>query len=281
MWPYTFGRGFRLLGFPVDLLYRLGVTETMVLGEEHLRGLSSAPVQFAGTHHSFPDLPLVRHALAKAGGAHNRRRLVTAIAGENFNSGGPKLGAGMGLYPWYGMLALGLYPLRQHRERQASLRGLARVIPAGNDILLFPQGTHATPEQELADDRSVRFRPGVYYLASTFSVKVVPFGLAGTEKVMPYNPSEFRGPLLAGIPLVIHRGPLAIAFGAPMTCAEGETADVFDSRLQRTCYALTRQAESALAAAIGQSSSPTPTDRSTTRLETPETTRWSVAPPGR
>jgi long-chain acyl-CoA synthetase len=246
LWPYTWGRALRILGAPIDLLYRLGVTRTVVLGSEHLADLP-ARVIFAGNHHSFPDLPLIRHALSTHGRAHSARRLVTAIAAENFNSGGPQLGGGLGLYPWYGIVALGLYPLRQRTERQASLRGLARVMAAGNDVLIFPQGIHATPEQERADDPAVRFRPGVYHLANAFGVPVVPFGLAGTERIMPYKPSDFHGRLVAGIPLSIHRGPLAVAFGEPLVCQTGETAEAFDSRLQQRCYALARQAEQALA----------------------------------
>jgi hypothetical protein len=71
-------------------------------------------------------------------------------------------------------------------------------------------------------------------------------GLAGTEQVMPYKPSEFRGRLLAGVPVSITRGPLAIAFGPALTCDSGETPESFTLRLQAQCFALTRRAEDAL-----------------------------------
>jgi 1-acyl-sn-glycerol-3-phosphate acyltransferase len=192
-------------------------------------------------------LPLVRYALSRSGGEHTARRLVTAIAAEGFNSGGPQLGGGLGLYPWYGILALGLYPLRQHADTEVRLRGLARVAVAGNDILIFPQGIHVRPEDERAQNPVADFRPGVAHLASALGFAVVPMGLAGTESVMPYNPSEFRGRLLAGVPVSITRGPLAIAFGPALTWDPHESPEGFTLRLQEQCYALTRRAEAALA----------------------------------
>jgi long-chain acyl-CoA synthetase len=245
MWPYTWGRAFRVLSFPVDLLYRFGVTRTVTLGREHLADLPPQVI-FASTHHSFPDMPLVHYALARSGGEHTPRRLVTAIAAGGFNSGGPQLGGGLGLYPWWGILALGLYPLRQDADTEASLRGLARVAAAGNDILIFPQGIHVPPADERAENPAARFRPGVAHLASDLGVPVVPIGVAGTEKVMPYKPSEFRGRLVAGVPVSITRGPLAIAFGPALSFEPSESLELFTLRLQKQCYALTRRAEEAL-----------------------------------
>lgn len=246
LWPYTWGRRFRFLAAPIDLLYRIAVTRTIVLGKEHLAHLPERVI-FAGTHHSFPDMPLVRFSVARFAGRRMARRLVIATAAGGFNSGGPRLGRGLGLYPWYGIVALGLYPLRQERQQDVSLRGLVRVAELGrNSILIFPQGTHATPEQERTDDPTVRFHPGVAYLASALSAPVIPFGLAGTEVVMPHSPQQFRGRLIAGIPVSIRRAPLAIAFGAPLTLADGEDAGAFVARLQTICYGLTRDAEQSL-----------------------------------
>jgi 1-acyl-sn-glycerol-3-phosphate acyltransferase len=148
--------------------------------------------------------------------------------------------------PWYGIHALGLYPLRQHADTEGSLRGLARLAVAGNDILIFPQGIHVWPEDERAQDPVAGFRPGVAHLASALGIPVVPIGLAGTERVMPYNPSEFRGRLLAGGPVSITRGPLAIALRPAVTCESDGTPEAFITRLQERCYALTRRAEEAL-----------------------------------
>jgi 1-acyl-sn-glycerol-3-phosphate acyltransferase len=237
LWPYTWGRRFRFLGFPIDLLYRFAVTRTVVLGEEHLTGLPTRLI-VAGTHHGFADLPLIRRGL-RAGGTRLAERLVVATGAEGVDR--------EGLYALYGILAFGLYPLRRLSERDDSLRDLVRLMEAGSALLIFPQGTHARPEQERADDPSVRFRTGVSHLAAQLDAAVLPFGLAGTERIVPPFVEGFRGRLIAGIPVSITRGPLAIAFGATVRREPGETPRAFAGRLQDASYALTRQAERALA----------------------------------
>jgi long-chain acyl-CoA synthetase len=237
LWPYTWGRAFRFLGAPFDLLYRLSVTRTVVLGREHLVDLP-APVIFAGTHHSFADVPLVRRGLEKSAARGLAQRLVVATYAGGF--------AAAGLLARYGSLAFGLYPLRQYGEQDASLRGLARLAQAGNALLIFPQGIHAEPERERAGDPSARFRPGVAHLAAALDAAVVPFGLAGTEQRMPPRLEEFDGPVIGGIPVAISRGPLAIAFGAPLRRGRDETPQAFAARLQAVSFALTREAEQAL-----------------------------------
>jgi long-chain acyl-CoA synthetase len=243
-WPYGWGRIFRFLALPLDLLYRYGATRTIVLGPEHLERLP-ARVIFAGTHHSFPDMPLVRQALLKSPARALAGRLVIAVAATNLYRGKPRLYAGMGPSSWYGVLALGLYPLRQSGD-DASLRGLARLAGQGSPVLIFPQGTHSRPEEERAGDPAARFRAGVGHLAAALDAAVVPFGLAGTEAMIPAFADQFKGRLIAGVPVAIRRGPVAIAFGPPLTLQPDELPQEFAGRLQQVSFALTRQAEQAL-----------------------------------
>jgi long-chain acyl-CoA synthetase len=243
-WPYTWGRVFRALALPVDLLYRFGVTETVVLGGEHLAHLPPRVI-LAGTHHGFADMPLVRHALGRTPARGLARRLVVATAG-----------GGVGwhsLTARYAVLAFGLHPLEQERAQDVSLRKLVRLARAGNAILIFPQGTHARVAQERAEDPAVRFRAGVAHLAAALEAVVVPFGVAGTEVVMPAFVDGFRGPVVAGVPLRITRTKLAIVFGAPLRLEPGEEPHAFAARLQQAAYALTRRAEQARARALGGS----------------------------
>jgi 1-acyl-sn-glycerol-3-phosphate acyltransferase len=146
----------------------------------------------------------------------------------------------------YAILAFGLYPLEREHERDASLRRLVRFAQKGNTILIFPQGTHARPGQERAKDSSVRFRPGVAHLAAALHCPVVPFGVAGTEQLMPAYLEEFHGRVIAGVPVAFTRGPLAIAFGPPLQPGPEEEPAGFAARLEEVCYALTRQAEDAI-----------------------------------
>jgi 1-acyl-sn-glycerol-3-phosphate acyltransferase/acyl carrier protein len=237
LWPYGWGRVFRALGLPFDFIYRYGVTKTIVLGGEHLDELGPRII-LAGTHHSFADIHLVQHGLAATRASTLRRRLVIVASAANLANIGPAA--------WIGVLTFGTYPLNQTGERDASLRGLARLMQGGNAVLIFPQGTHSDPPLEQIDDPTVRFRPGVAYLADALDAEVIPFGIAGTERLMPAHLEHYHGPVIAGIPVSITRGPLAIAFGPPVRVLDGEPPRDFATRLQGVCYALTRQAEAAL-----------------------------------
>jgi len=238
LWPYTWGRAFRWLGSPFDLLYRCSATQTIVLGREHLADLPPHVI-FAGTHHSFADVPLIRHGLLKTPARRFFNRLVIAAYAGGF--------ASAGLYAKYSQLAFGIYPLRQYAGRDASLRGLAKLAAAGNAVLIFPQGAHTEPELEQADALEARFRPGVGLLAQALDAAVVPFGLAGTEIMMPAHLEKYHGPTIANIPVSIKRGPLAIAFGPPLRPDPNEDPHAFAARLQDASFALARQAEQALA----------------------------------
>lgn len=233
-WPYTWGRIFRGLSLPFDLLYRVSVPETIVLGAGHLAHLPRRTI-FAGTHHSFADLPLIRAGLAKTPAKHLVSRLIVAISSSEFAKAGPLAN--------YGRLAFGLYPLRQYGEQDVSMRRLARLARAGNTVLIFPQGQHAKPERERLGDPSVNFRTGVAHLAEALEAAVVPFGIAGTDIVMPPEREDFHGRIIAGVPVSITRAPLAIAFGEPLTLEPGESLQDFTARLQQASFALTRRAE--------------------------------------
>jgi 1-acyl-sn-glycerol-3-phosphate acyltransferase len=240
LWPYTWGRAFRRLSLPLDLLYQACVTRTVVLGGEQLTDLPPRLI-LAGTHHSFADLPLVRQGLARTPGRRLVRRLAIATGAEIFGQAGP--------LAQFGVLAFGLYPLQQYGGRAGSLRRLAQLAEAGNAVLIFPQGHHIRPADEQAGDSEAAFRPGVAHLAVALDAAVIPFGLAGTEHLMPPFLNEFKGLVIAKIPVAIRRGPLAIAFGAPLTPHPDEPPPVFTARLQAACFALAREAEAALAKA--------------------------------
>jgi 1-acyl-sn-glycerol-3-phosphate acyltransferase len=236
-WLYTWGCPLRALGVPFDWLLRYAGTPIVVLGREHLDALPDRVI-LAGTHRSFADMSLVRYALAHSRSRRLVAKLITANAAE------PSVA---GPFAWVGVLVLGLHPVDQHLGREVSLRALARTAKAtGGSVLIFPQGTHSTTEAEKADDPSVRFRAGVAHLAEALDRPVVPFGLAGPEHVIPPVPETFHGLKIAGLPVSVRRGPLAIAFGAPLRLEPGETAQAFAQRLQDVCAALTRRAEGAI-----------------------------------
>jgi 1-acyl-sn-glycerol-3-phosphate acyltransferase len=150
-------------------------------------------------------------------------------------------------------VAFGLFPLRQYGGQEESLRRLAQIADAGNAILIFPQGHHTDPSDEREGRRDAAFKRGIGKLAADLELPVLPFGLAGPERVVrPKAPESFTGLVIAGIPVKINRQPVAIAFGAPVRPEPGESAAAFAARLQAICFALSQQAEEALESATGR-----------------------------
>src|SRR6185437_14149031 len=168
------GRIFRALGFPLDVLFRFAATRVVILGSDHLRQLPPAVI-LAGTHRSYPDLLLLRSALGRAGRTDLQNRLIIATASTHYANAGA-LGA-------VGTLVFGLYPIQQQRQQRASLAELANLAHAGNAVLIFPQGHHTDPALERAGDSTANFRPGVAHLATALGASIVPFGIAGSEKI--------------------------------------------------------------------------------------------------
>ena len=210
----------------------------LTLGAEHLSALDQGAI-LAGTHHSFADVPSIQRAIREAASRRLADRLVIAASSVIVGRAG-----------WLGKLVtvgFGLFPLRQYAGQEDSLRRLARIADAGNSILIFPQGHHTDPAEERRGEPTASFKPGIAHLALDLALPVVPFGLAGTEGVVaPRVPDNFKGRVIAGVPVHYHRRNVAVAFGAPLVPAPGESITAFTLRLQEACFALTRQAEAAL-----------------------------------
>lgn len=237
LWLYTGGRGLRRLAAPIGLLHRWGVPRVITLGGEHLRALDRGVI-LAGTHRSYPDVPTIKRAIDEAGTAGSGNRLVIAASSVIVGRAG--------ILGRFATIAFGLFPLRQYSGQEDSLRRLAQIADAGNAILIFPQGHHTDPADEQRGAASAAFKPGIGKLAADLELPVLPFGLAGPERVVaPKAPESFSGLVLAGIPVKINRSPVAIAFGAPLQRQVGETAASFAARLQAICFDLARQAEEA------------------------------------
>jgi long-chain acyl-CoA synthetase len=244
LWLYTKARVLRRLRMPIDVLHRRAVPRVVVLGAEHLEVLRRGAI-LAGTHRSYADVPTMQRALAETMSPDIADRLTIAASSVIVGRAG-----------WLGRLTtvgFGLFPLRQYGGQEESLRRLAQIADAGNSILLFPQGHHTDPADEHQGLPSAEFKPGIGRLASDLGLPVLPFGLAGTDGVVASRPPEsFTGLVIAGIPVRYHRRPVAVAFGAPLRSEAGEGAATFARRLQETCFALSRQAEAALAQRTSQ-----------------------------
>jgi 1-acyl-sn-glycerol-3-phosphate acyltransferase len=237
----------RRLSWPIALLHRHYVPAVHLLGAEQLADLPPSVV-FAPTHRSFADLPTLQRALRESPARWRWNRLVVAAAAGIL--------ADAGMLGRLAMVVYGLFPLRQYSGREASLRQLVSIVDAGNSLLLFPQGRHTLPAEEVALAAPARFKPGVAHLAVELGLPAVPVGIAGDEAVIPGRvPPGYRGRVIAGVPLQLRHSPVAVAFGAPLTPRPGESSQAFTARLESAAFALAREAEARLreqAAATGE-----------------------------
>ncbi len=198
----------------------------------------SRHLMFARTHHSFADVPLLRHSIAPTPARRFTRRLVVAAAAEGL--------PGAGFLGRYAVAAFGLFQLEPAGDRDASLPRLLRVAQPGNAVVIFPHGRHARAQEEIEGNPLANFKAGFAHPAEALDAAVVPFGLAGTEIMMPAFLEHFEGRVVARIPVTIRRTRLAIAFGAPLRQDAGEDAHQPTARVQHASFQLTRQAEAAI-----------------------------------
>ena len=99
------------------------------------------------------------------------------------------------------------------------MRYIGDVTTDGYSILIFPEGERH-PEGRISP-----FRPGVAMIASKLDVPVVPVRIDGLDKVLD---PKMRWP---------KRGPVRVAFGAPITLA-GDDYAVLARRVEEAVRAL-------------------------------------------
>ena len=147
-------------------------------GGEHLD--IAGPVIVAPVHRSNLDTPLL------AGLGHRRLR---ALSKESLFSN-----------RYFGafLSALGAFPVRRGAVDREAMREAVRMLEAGEQIVVFPEGTRQTgPRVESVFD-------GMSYLASRTGAAIVPVGIAGTESAMATGtrlPRRVRVAMVAGPPI--------------------------------------------------------------------------------
>jgi long-chain acyl-CoA synthetase len=236
---YTRWRALRRLSAPVELLHRAGVPRVITIGAENLSSLDKGAI-LAGTHRSYPDVPTIKRAIAESPAHAHADKLVIAASSVIVGRAG--------ILGKFITVAMGLFPMRQYGGQDESLRRLAEISDAGNTILIFPQGHHTNPDDEIRGNPSAGFKTGIGKLALDLELPVLPFGLAGTQNVLAAHPPEnFTGFVINGIPVRLKKHPVVIAFGSLVVPAPGESAAALTARVQDACFALSRSAEVALA----------------------------------
>jgi long-chain acyl-CoA synthetase len=170
-------------------------------GLEHLHDLSG-PVIFAANHQSHMDAPAVLLALP----ARWRYRVAPAMAKEffdaHFHSAWASRGRRFtrGLLYYLACLFFNAFPLPQREAgTREAMRYMGEVLADRHSILIFPEG------RRVGGEAIAEFRPGIGMMASRLAVPIVPVRIEGLDAVL--HPT-MKWP---------KRGPVRVAFGAPLT----------------------------------------------------------------
>ena len=109
------------------------------------------------------------------------------------------------------------FPVRRSGGGSADLAAAARLLAAGHDVIVFPEGTRSRDGQ-IGD-----FRRGAARLAAAAGAPLVPAGISGTRALLPPagsgwagGPGHAGGPGCAGGPDRPRRATVTVRFGAPV-----------------------------------------------------------------
>ena len=97
------------------------------------------------------------------------------------------------------------FPVRRSGGGSADLAAAARLLAAGHDVIVFPEGTRSRDGQ-IGD-----FRRGAARLAAAAGAPLVPAGISGTRALLPPAGSGWAGG--PGRPC---RATVTVRFGAPV-----------------------------------------------------------------
>lgn len=97
---------------------------------------------------------------------------------------------------------LGAFPVRRGEADRAALRMAISLLKQGHAVCIFPEGTRSF------DDNLLPAEKGFALIAKQTGAPIVPIALEGTHRVLP------KGTVL------LHRGPVSISIGKPVTAQE-------------------------------------------------------------
>jgi long-chain acyl-CoA synthetase len=187
------------------LIFRSFVT-LRVQGGDELQQLEG-PCFFVANHLSYFDQPSVMFALP----AGIRYRTATA-AWEEFFFGehqGVKRILRRLCYE-YGSVMFNLFPLPQTRGFSGSLKYMGKLVDAGVNILIFPEGGHAR------DGRMQPFQLGLGIMVKELGIPIVPVKISGTGEVL--HPDT----------MLPKRGTVTVVIGKPQRFRNEEPAEIVE-----------------------------------------------------
>ena len=167
-------------------LWRTVLTLTGGLRVHGAAALPAGPCVIVANHRSHADTAALLAAVPA------RRRPAVAAAADYWFRGGVRPGICRAL--------CAAFPVRRSGGGSADLAAAARLLAAGRDVIIFPEGTRSR------DGRTGDFHRGAARLAAAAGVPLVPAGLSGTGTVLPPGGSARRP----------RRARVIVRFGAPV-----------------------------------------------------------------
>ncbi|HEX4094934.1 MAG TPA: lysophospholipid acyltransferase family protein [Trebonia sp.] len=134
--------------------------------------LPPGPCVIVANHRSHADTAALIAALPAG------RRPAVAAAADYWFSGGAR--------PRLGRLLCGAFPVRRGGGGSEDLAAAARLLAAGRDVIVFPEGSRSR------DGRTAGFHRGAARLAVAAGVPLVPVGIGGTGTLLPPRGSGGR-----------------------------------------------------------------------------------------
>jgi len=151
--------------------------------------LPAGPCVIVANHCSHADTAALIAALPA-----QRRPAVAAAADYWF---------GGGLRPRICRALCGAFPVRRGGGGSADLAAACRLLAAGRDVIVYPEGTRSR------DGQTGEFHRGAARLAAAAGVPLVPVGISGTRTLLPPGGTAHRP----------HRAAVTVRIGAPLTVA--------------------------------------------------------------
>jgi len=172
--------GYWILSPLSKAFYKINGAQLVVTGQELIP--KGEPVLFVGNHKSFIDIPLL------LGYTH---RPIAFVAKESLKKT-PMIN--------FWMFQIGCLFLNRTNLRKgvATIKEGIQMLKDGHTLVIFPEGTRSLTDELLP------FKPGSLKLATKSGVRVVPFGIKGTDNVFENNGVKFK------------KAPVQLAFGAPI-----------------------------------------------------------------
>ena len=168
------------------VLWRAVLTLTGGLRVQGAAGLPPGPCVIVANHSSHADTAALIAALPA------RRQPAVAAAADYWFRGGVR--------PAICRALCAAFPVRRSGGGSADLAAAARLLAAGHDVIVFPEGTRSR------DGRTGDFHRGAARLAAAAGAPLVPAGISGTRTLLP-----------PGGPPRPRRTAVTVRFGAPLT----------------------------------------------------------------